>query len=697
MNRRKFFIQILLVLVFNCDPVIGSDDPEEALYDVLVAADTSNYRALEIVKSALNHPDLTDSLRALLTFKLAIYSQNIGDTETAQIYFDDAFSIARQEGMKKELGFFYLKYGNHLPGIVGQNTASFDLFHHAAALAREIDDKLLLFSSFTDLSDIFSEYEEFNTAKKYLQQAETVALQISAENSANSDSVMCLLNQSYFRLYLRMKMYNSAFHFVRKSLDYEKIDSTAMIIATSYTGLADLAMAENDLVAAKSNFYKSLQIAEKHNNYSVLSSILTRLAFVANLEGDYLQCLEYNRKALEIREKFGHKASIGSSLSNIGATLIKLERYDEAEEFLLKGLSIGKQIKKPDFTEYALTKLVSLFRNKQDYKSAFYYADALSSFRDSLQANATHAGLIKSVAAESLHEKQAEIAKLNEINSRTKEQYTMGIVILLMLLVTGGATFLSYKNKKIADENRLAREEYQKADKLKTQFLAQMSHEIRTPLNSISNFSSLLIDQLKGIKSEEVKETIEIIDSEIRRLIRTMSLLLDMAQVESDNYTPIVSDFNLKTSIIDPVVAEYKSQLAENSIELFVLHNVNEPKIIGDNYSIDQIFRNIFDNAVKFTKNGRVEILVNRDIGNVVELKIIDTGIGMSEEYMSKLFEPFSQEEEGYTRSYEGNGLGLALVKRFCQINGIDIFIESSKNEGTTVTLRFKSVENNLS
>lgn len=692
MNKRIIFIQLLFIFSLGCDFVIGADRSEEALVEAKIAADSSNYNALQIIKAALLEPETSDSIKALLTFELAIYTQNIGDAETARIYFDDAFGLARQEGMKKELGYFYIRYGRHLPSVGGENTASFDLYHHAASIAREIGDDFLLFNSLTELSALFSEYDEFNTSKKYLQQAEFLAKEIVASNASIADTVSCLLNQNYFQLYFRMKMYNSAFHFIRKSLEYVNVDSTAQIVASSYAGLGDLAMAEGDLEAAKNHFVDAINIVQKQNKLAFVSSILTKLAFIANLEGEYKRCLEYNEKALELRVKFGHKASIGSSYSNIGATLIKLKRYEEAEVYLQKGLAIGRQIKKQDFTEYALNKLITLFRDMGDYKSALQYSSELVAFRDSLRASEIHAGLVKSVAAESLYEKEAEIAKLNEINSRTKEQYTMGIVILLMLLVTGGATFLSYKNKKIADENKLAREEYQKADKLKTQFLAQMSHEIRTPLNSISNFSSLLIDQLKDINSDEVKETIEIIDSEIRRLIRTMSLLLDMAQVESENYTAIVTNFNLKSDIIDPVISEYKSQLFENNLEIFLLYNVNEPIISGDSYSIEQIFRNVFDNAVKFTKNGKVEVLLNRDIGNVVELKVIDTGIGMSEEYMRKLFMPFSQEEEGYTRSYDGNGLGLALVKRFCQINAIDIFIESEKDKGTTVTLRFKSV-----
>jgi signal transduction histidine kinase len=115
--------------------------------------------------------------------------------------------------------------------------------------------------------------------------------------------------------------------------------------------------------------------------------------------------------------------------------------------------------------------------------------------------------------------------------------------------------------------------------------------------------------------------------------------------------------------------------------------------VFCDEYSVVQIFVNLIESAIKYTDKGFVEVSsdVNK-AGNVV-IKVADSGIGMPEEYLADLFTPFTQEEQGYTRKYEGNGLGLALVKKYCEMNNAQIFVESVKGKRTTFTVVFNSLE----
>ncbi|KAB2840872.1 MAG: GHKL domain-containing protein [Melioribacteraceae bacterium] len=106
-----------------------------------------------------------------------------------------------------------------------------------------------------------------------------------------------------------------------------------------------------------------------------------------------------------------------------------------------------------------------------------------------------------------------------------------------------------------------------------------------------------------------------------------------------------------------------------------------------DEYAVNQIFANLIDNAIKYTEKGKVEITLREEGNNHYSIKVSDTGIGISNEYIDKLFEPFSQEEQGYTRRFEGNGLGMALVKKYCDLIDAEISVESEKNIGTTFTV----------
>ncbi|KAB2844147.1 MAG: hypothetical protein F9K45_05225, partial [Melioribacteraceae bacterium] len=113
-----------------------------------------------------------------------------------------------------------------------------------------------------------------------------------------------------------------------------------------------------------------------------------------------------------------------------------------------------------------------------------------------------------------------------------------------------------------------------------------------------------------------------------------------------------------------------------------------DPVVKVDGYTMSQIMANLVDNAIKYTAAGKIELKLH-SVNNKPAISISDTGIGISEKYIPKLFTKFSQEEQGYTRKFEGTGLGLSLVKKYCEINNCEISVKSKKGEGTTFTLQF--------
>ena len=233
-----------------------------------------------------------------------------------------------------------------------------------------------------------------------------------------------------------------------------------------------------------------------------------------------------------------------------------------------------------------------------------------------------------------------------------------------------------------------------KANKLKSEFLAQMSHEIRTPINTILSFTSLIEEDLSNSISSELLPSFNAINNAGRRIIRTIDLILNMSEIQTGSYEPYFTEFNLM-DLIDNVYLEMKLLAKNKGIDL-VLNSINDNYIIyADNYTVGQIINNLVDNAVKYTINGKVEIRVRKDEENEIVVEIEDTGIGISKEYLPYLFTAFSQEETGYTRKFEGNGLGLALVKSYCEINNATINVESEKNVGTKFTITFHSMKAN--
>ena len=243
-----------------------------------------------------------------------------------------------------------------------------------------------------------------------------------------------------------------------------------------------------------------------------------------------------------------------------------------------------------------------------------------------------------------------------------------------------------------ASENALiiAKEKAEQSDKIKTEFLAQISHEIRTPINVILSFTNLIQDEIKDIATDEVKSHFKLINQAGRRITRTIDMILNMSEIQIGSFELIKKRFDLFQDLLEEQGKEFASLAAEKNLEFELIKKTENTHIVADLYSIQQIFDNLLNNAIKYTPKGKVEVIVE-PVNDRLCVSIKDTGIGISQEYLPHLFEPFSQEEHGYTRRFEGNGLGLALVKKYCEFNMLDISVESKKNRGTTFKVLFDS------
>lgn len=245
--------------------------------------------------------------------------------------------------------------------------------------------------------------------------------------------------------------------------------------------------------------------------------------------------------------------------------------------------------------------------------------------------------------------------------------------------------------KQIEIKLKKAVEKVEKSEKIKSEFLAQMSHEIRTPINTILSFSTLIKEELAQYANDELKYGFSGIQSAGKRLIRTIDLILNMSDVQLGTHEYIPKEVDICEDIIEPLIIEYRVMVNEKGLKLNLLKNTNDTKIVVDSYSVHQIFANLIDNAIKYTREGKIDVECIRNNQGHLEVSVIDTGMGISQDYIPMLFDEFSQEDMGYTRKFEGNGLGLALVKRYCELNKAEIKVESEKGVGTKFTIVFNN------
>jgi PAS domain S-box-containing protein len=242
-----------------------------------------------------------------------------------------------------------------------------------------------------------------------------------------------------------------------------------------------------------------------------------------------------------------------------------------------------------------------------------------------------------------------------------------------------------------------ARKEAERAARAKSEFLANMSHEIRTPLNGIIGTTSLL---LETPLSREQKDYIDTVRASGEMLLAILNDVLDLSKIEAGKLELERADFSLR-QLLDEVLDLFHESARQKSLLLSSEIPVDLPvRVVGDSYRLRQVFSNLISNAIKFTSNGEVRLIVQVEERAQNRIKyrfsVQDTGIGISEEGKRRLFHAFSQADSSMTRKFGGTGLGLAISRRLTQMLGGDIGLDSTAGKGSlfwfTVSLETSKV-----
>jgi len=253
------------------------------------------------------------------------------------------------------------------------------------------------------------------------------------------------------------------------------------------------------------------------------------------------------------------------------------------------------------------------------------------------------------------------------------------------------------ERKKLEEQNKEAREKAESATGMKSMFLANMSHEIRTPMNGIFG----MIDFMKGTKlTHEQKEYLDIISISSQNLLDIIDEILDFSKIESGQLEIENIDFDLKTTV-EEVVKLMSLKAKQKKLKLTTEIPSDLPEMVmGDPLRLKQVILNLVNNAIKFTQEGFVKVScetlkASKEESNI-RFTVEDSGIGMNEEQLSRIFKPFSQSEKSTARKFGGSGLGLIICKNLVGLMGGEITVESAEGKGSkfSFTLPFKNSVN---
>ena len=257
--------------------------------------------------------------------------------------------------------------------------------------------------------------------------------------------------------------------------------------------------------------------------------------------------------------------------------------------------------------------------------------------------------------------------------------------VIELLKTFATQSVLAIQNARLFREIEDKSRQIEAANRHKSEFLANMSHELRTPLNAIIGFSEVLGERLFGELNEKQAEYTDDILTSGRHLLSLINEILDLSKVEAGRMELELAAFDLPLAI-DNARTFVRERATKHGITLDVAVDERLGDFTGDERKIKQILLNLLSNAVKFTPEGGRIGIEARQADGVVEISVSDTGVGIAPEDQPKIFEEFRQVGSDYTHKVEGTGLGLTLAKKFVELHGGKIWVESEVGKGSKFT-----------
>jgi PAS domain S-box-containing protein len=234
------------------------------------------------------------------------------------------------------------------------------------------------------------------------------------------------------------------------------------------------------------------------------------------------------------------------------------------------------------------------------------------------------------------------------------------------------------------EKQKLYQEQILKSSQFKSDFMASMSHELRTPLNSIIGFSDILIEKYYGELNEQQEGYVNNIRSSGAHLLHLISEILDISKIEAGKMELNIEDIQLQ-KIINQIEITLRPEYEKKKLKFEVIGLNSKQIIFADSVRFKEILFNLLSNAVKYTKVGTIKLEVI-ELDNYWKFNVVDTGIGIKEEYFETIFNEFVRVQSAYAAFVEGTGLGLSLTRRLVELHGGNISFTSKFNEGSTFT-----------
>ncbi len=587
-----------------------------------------SFEAIELCK---NNPQYSHYEAKANNFIGVIYLNYLFDYKTSIPYYYKALSISEQINDSIQIAYSYNNLGD-VYYFIKNNHSALEYGRKSLKIFTELKDSVGILYSLTNVGQALLETEQYDEALNIFKQ------QIKLANSYNYPSRKAYAQYQIANIYQQVDSFNIA-------IDY---------------------------------YESALQISEAIGDIKLKSECLNELARLEYKKDDYQAAIELYNRSLEISK--GYNYIYSQIINNLGLALV-YSKLNDAE----KGLSYLKEAKrltnKIDYPLYIFELFeteISFYKNIDDTENLIKaYREFVNSFEKRLS---DYDNNTIEIIQNSIEDQKTMLRYEYDLKESNKDKIYLIIIMSLMIIIIG---ITVYRNKTILKLNK----KLQESNNTKNRLFSIVSHDLRSPFNSAIGFSDLLLLELESQKDSNSYKYAKTLNRTLENTLNLINNLLSWAKANRDKFEIKLERIKL-VDIIEEVIEIKSTEIEAKRLNISIDDNFSAEAMV-DRGSIFTILINLISNAIKFTPTqGKISVLFKNEKERLI-INIKDTGVGMSENQLSKLFDIQNSRSTLGTNDESGTGLGLIITKELIEQNKGTIEIKSKLNEGTTFEISF--------
>lgn len=509
-----------------------------------------------------------------------------------------------------------------------------------------------------------------------------------AEQSQDS-ILLAKANLCLGMVYDELEDYDESISFFQKAIKISRSIKDSSTIAKTYQNIAISYQNKKDLDKALEYNEKANQLAVLRKDTTMIIDIINNFGTIAYEQKDLTKSLDYYVRALNLYQTINDRKGVAMAYNNIGLVYLDKYEYQKSIDYFKKSLALANELKMHDFISDIYSNLTIYYKQLKDYKKAYYCYDRFNAIYDSLAGEKKHKMIYQIQAKYKLGRNTREIeelkmqnqSQLDVIDSAKSTQIYLVAITFLVVVLMFATFYLLFKEKKLASELQIKTKELSELNASKDKFFSIIAHDLKNPFNVLVSYTSILKTDIDLFTKEQLEQIMSDLNEASENGYNLLQNLLLWTRSQTNRIHILKSNF-----ILADVIKDVKSLAELNLIEKEQTLSIDiDPNLVvyADKDMIAVVLRNLVFNAIKFSDKGSAIYLRASLTGLNVRIDVADSGVGISDEHIRKLFVLDKNTSKLGTEGETGTGLGLVLCKEFVEKNDGLIWVESQLGKGS--------------